>query len=141
MFLFNEIDEWFLVGRFNLHSDPFWEIAQFFQESGLQNELTSSTYTQGKYVMQRQGDVMSGWIDDGNGLILLGSVSDPTFTGPVTMQLRAAQGVRPTGFRSFSDLDVRYDNVVITADQIIPEPATLSLLILGALLTGRRQRS
>jgi len=97
--------------------------------------------TEGVFEIQREGQTLSALIDRGSGLELLGSASDSAFLGPVSLDIFAAQIVRPTGYRSFSEMDVRFDNFSVTAETIIPEPATLSLLVLGGVgLLRRRSR-
>jgi hypothetical protein len=95
----------------------------------------------GHYEIRRDGNTMSALFDDGSGLVLLGTLSDPGFAGPVHVNLYGAQIVNPTGYRPFTDLDVRFDGFSATADTVVlPEPATLSLLALGGLVALRRRR-
>ena len=92
----------------------------------------------GRLGLSREGQTLSGWIDGGAGMVLLGSVSSPQFLTPMNVQLFAAQvpngGVSEP--RPNSALDVRFDNLVI-----VPEPATLSLLMLGGLAVLRRRQA
>ncbi len=95
----------------------------------------------GRFQLERQANTMLAFVDIGAGMVPLGSYSDPAFGGPMTVQLYAAQVVRPaTGSRPFSALDVRYDNFYAEAEAIVPEPATLAALGRGVLgLTLRRR--
>jgi hypothetical protein len=94
---------------------------------------------EGRLEMTRSGSTVSGWIDNGSGMMLLGSQTSSRFLGSVTVELYGAQyasgNERPT-----NALDIRFDNLVVTADHITPEPATLSVLALAGLSLLRRRR-
>jgi len=79
---------------------------------------------------------MSAWIDRGSGPVLLASVSSPLFLGPANLDIAAAQL-----YDGHTALDLRFDNLNITADTIVPEPTTLSALILGCLFMFRNRRN
>ncbi len=86
----------------------------------------------GTFKLQRVGMETSAFLDYGTGMKDLGSVTDSAFSGPMTVRLIGTQMVRgSTGQRSFSALDIRFDNFQATADVIIPEPATLLLFATG----------
>ena len=100
----------------------------------------SDNSTYGKLGITRVGDTMSAWIDRGSGPILLGSLSSTEFLGPMKFQIYAAQVPSPNSDRPSTAIDVRFDNFSLTANTIIPEPATLLLLGLGGLVLRRRRR-
>lgn len=137
----------YTVGRHNLRGnssvgDP-WECTHFRAiQNGINTLIgTGDNYpdtANNSYLIGRQNGVISAFVNHGNGLISLGSVADPYNNKPISFELVAQQGVRPTGYRSFSALDVRYDNIVITADAIVPEPCTLLMLGLGGVLIRKR---
>jgi len=93
----------------------------------------------GKFGITRQGDTISAWLDRGNGLDLLGSFSSPNLDVPVYIHLIASQ-VPYSADRPHTALDVRYDNFTATADSIIPEPCTLSLLAIGGIALLRKRK-
>ena len=98
--------------------------------------------TAGRLGITREGSTMKAWIDRGSGPVLLGSLTSPDLLGPMDVAIYAAQAVNydvSPAARPHTALDVRFDNVDITADSIIPEPATLSLLVLGGLAMLRRR--
>jgi hypothetical protein len=91
--------------------------------------------TQGTFRITRSGETLSAWIDRGAGYILLGSETSAMLTGPADVQLLASQwpiDVGPPG-RPSTSLDVRYDNLSIVAETIVPEPSTLVILGIGAV--------
>jgi hypothetical protein len=95
--------------------------------------------TNGKLGITRLGQTVSAWIDGGNGLILLGSLTSPDFLGPIKLQIAASQQVAT--YRPSTALDVAFDNFTATADSIIiPEPMTVLLFGLGGLLVSRRKK-
>ena len=80
----------------------------------------------GKLGITREGQTVSGWIDRGSGPILVDSISDTWLLGPVNIRLWAAQVPGGAGKpRPSTALDVRFDNLSITAEEIIPGPPTL----------------
>lgn len=96
--------------------------------------------TSGRFRITRQDATMSAWIDRGSGFVLLGALTDTRYLGDAAVSLTADQVRRPwSDVRSCSSLDVRYDNLDIVADMVIPEPTTLSLLALGGLGILRRR--
>ncbi len=102
--------------------------------------LTRDEVMSGRLGITRQGQMMSVYLDRGNGLESLGTFSSTNFDAPVYIQLAAAQ-VPYSADRPHTSLDVRYDNFIVTADSIIgiPEPTSLFLLVLGCLRLLRRR--
>ena len=97
------------------------------------SNVSFDTATVGTYKIQRQGDTISGFINDGSGFVLLGQVTDPNLLAPISgIELLAAETPSPR----FQDaIDVRYDNFTVTADSITnaPEPSTFAMLAAGAI--------
>ncbi len=53
---------------------------------------------------------------------------------PMTVQLFASQGKNVAELdRSMTSLDISFDNLIIDADAIIPEPSSIALLAAGLL--------
>jgi hypothetical protein len=97
----------------------------------------------GRLLVSRVGENLSAFIDSGSGPVLLGSISSPELLGPMKVQLCAAQ-IPYSNTRPTTALDVRFDDFVVTADTIVPEPSTLILLDMGAFgllaYTWRRRK-
>lgn len=126
----------FSVLRFSTTYGQFVE--GYSYTTGLPFGEANDNTTTGKLGVSRQGTTMGAWIDRGSGPVLIGSLTDSAFAGPTTMLLFVSQA--PGGTRPHTALDVRFDNVSITADSIVPEPTTLSLLMLGGLAFTRIRR-
>jgi hypothetical protein len=93
----------------------------------------------GRLGITRSGSTLSAYLDRGSGPVSLGSVSSSLLVGSMNLQILASQAAEQTLGRPHTALDVRFDNVEITADSIVPEPTTLSLLLLGGLAMLRRR--
>jgi hypothetical protein len=101
---------------------------------------THDNTEQGKFGISRSGNTMSVWLDRGDGPVLFGSLSSDQFLGPVKLELSARNIVELPGVaRPTTALDIRFDNLTITADTIVPEPLTVGLLSLGSLVLLRRK--
>lgn len=94
----------------------------------------------GKLGITRAGSTLSAWIDRGSGPVFLGSLTSSLLVGPVNVQILASQVVEQPFGRPHTALDVRFDNFTVTADSIVPEPATLSLLAIGGIMIMQRRR-
>ena len=88
----------------------------------------------GRLGVTRQGQTLSAWIDRGVGPVLLGSATSANFEAPMNVQLMAAQmAAGSPQVRPSTAIDVRFDNVVMEAEGIVPEPSTVILFSIGAL--------
>lgn len=103
---------------------------------------------EGKYRITRSGSTISGLIDSPAGDSFSEIASLTGFSGPMTIQLFAAQGKdSPTSPRSTTALDISFDNLIIEADSIlqpVPEPSTYALAAIGLLgigIVGWRRRT
>jgi len=99
--------------------------------------------TEGLLGITRQGQTLSAWIDDGSGPVLVGSDTSPALAGPMRVFVEAAQQEYDPYTRPSTALDVRFNDISITADTITPEPSTLALLgagAVGVLAYGWRRR-
>ena len=90
---------------------------------------------QGDFIITRQAQTLSAWIDRGAGPILIGSQSSASFAGPAVVDLLAVQwlDLEHDNARPQTSLDVRFGNLVMEADSIVPEPSTIALLCMGAV--------
>ena len=95
--------------------------------------LTPDPTLQGSFSITRLGGTLSAWIDRGAGPVLLGSETSAQFEVPMSVQLLTTQVPTLTDVRPSTSLDVRFDNLSISADSIVPEPSTLILLCTGAV--------
>jgi hypothetical protein len=119
------------------YSEAWTEVNDVGHAIGGSQDSTMS----GRFILTRQEETLSAFIDRGAGPVLLGSEAAPDFLQPLYVEMYAAQVVRSaSGTRSFSALNIRWDNFTATADVITPEPATLSLLALGGVAVLRRRR-
>lgn len=100
---------------------------------------TSDSSTSEILGVTRTGSTMSAWYDRGNGPVVLGSVTSSSFLGPLQVELIIVQAVNYPLGRPHTALDVAIDNFTATADSIVPEPASLSLLALGGVALIRRR--
>jgi hypothetical protein len=132
-------DGFFIVCRHNRNNEGSYQYAQAGSVFGGNDVVLSAAVFDGtmvgRYKITRQGNTVSGFIDDGSGFVLLGQASDPRFLGTASDITLAAtdypdewQRPRPT-----YAIDVRYDNFMVTADTIVPEPSTILLLGYGGL--------
>ena len=99
--------------------------------------------TQGSFRITRSGTTLSAWIDRGAGFVLLGSETSTSFSGPANIEILADQ-VPDSISRPSTSLDVRFSELSVTAESIVPEPPSLILLGAGAIglfaWTLRRKR-
>lgn len=100
--------------------------------------INTSTTT-GKLKITRQGSLMSAYLNTGGSDIFLGQKSSSAFDGKAFVQVYAAHAQDYPFQRPNTALDVRFDNFTATADSIVPEPTSLSLLALGGLLLRKRK--
>jgi len=110
------------------------------QSGGLPLGAITENSTQGKLGVTRTGDTMSAWIDRGSGPILLASLSSTEFLGPIKFQVFGAQVPSPNLDRPSTELDIRFDNFLVTAETVVPEPATLLLLGFGSIALRKRKQ-
>jgi hypothetical protein len=118
----------YALGRHNLRigTGEIWERVHFRYNDGLIGDLETPA-TSARYRMWRVGDAMFASVTIADETTFLGSHSDGALAGPMQLYFLAEQGVRPTGYRSFSALEVHYDNVVITADSFLYPPLLADL--------------
>jgi hypothetical protein len=99
---------------------------------------SSCSLMSGRYQLQRSGDTIAvSFANSGSSLFTrLGEFNG--LSKPLLIQLYANQGINLVGSaRSATSLDVSFDNLLVVADQIqsIPEPSTLALLGIGAVIS------
>jgi hypothetical protein len=101
----------------------------------------SDFQNEGKFLITRVGNTIEGSIDHGQGAIRLGSLTADWILEDVQCRLWIAQYVNSeNNMRSLQSMDARFDNFYVLADEIIiPEPATLLLLGLGAVMLRRKR--
>lgn len=140
---------WFAVLKFSIDSGSS-SYREYFEGYSVPPSTpfgaTEDNSRTGTFKIQRVGTQVSAFVDHGDGMELLGSVTGSAFSGPVRVYMLGSQVVRgATGERPFCELDVRFDNFQATADQVVPEPATATLLVLGsgafALFRRRRMKA
>jgi hypothetical protein len=90
---------------------------------------------QGSFSLTRRGATLSAWIDRGSGPVLVASDTSSLFLGPAYIELLARQQSNANNSRPSNAIDVRYDNLSVTAEAIIPEPSTFVLLGMGVILS------
>jgi len=95
--------------------------------------VSADSTVQGQFGVTRQGQTLSAWIDRGEGPVLLGSETSAQFEAPMSVQLMVAQVAGLPDSRPSTPLDVRFDNISITADAIVPEPSAIVLLGIGVV--------
>lgn len=123
----------FEVLRFRLGNQNLLEV---FSDGPL--GVQSSTLTDGRYRVVRTGSSTSGFFAVGDSDTFTGIASVADYTGPVSVQLFAAQG-KNQGSRSTTPLDITFDNLIIEADMIkglVPEPSSIALVISGLAVLG-----
>lgn len=143
---------------FSIPETDFFEVLRFTRSDKAQKQwvegwssqpppyrqfgLAADSTLQGAFRITRSGETLSAWIDRGTGYVLIGSQTSPLFTEPATVQMIATQ-IAGTS-RPVTSLDVRFDNLSITAESIVPEPSTFALLGMGAIsmiiYTWRRRK-
>ncbi len=96
--------------------------------------VNADSTVNGRFGVTRQGQTLSAWIDRGAGPVLLGSATSTQFEAPMSVQLMAVQMASGSSPRPSTPLNVRFDNLVVEADSIVPEPSTLVFLFLGAFV-------
>jgi hypothetical protein len=126
---FNLIDSWLSVDR----------------QTGYGLGYVESNLMTGRYRISRVGSTVIGsYAESGSSdFTELGQTSG--FSGPVRIGLSAAQGEGVLGAsRSTTSLDISFNNLIVDADLIVPEPSTIVLLGMStfSLLTyaWRRRR-
>jgi len=102
---------------------------------------TTSSIIDGEYRLTRTGSTMTAEISNGGGFDTVWTGAG--YTGPAFVRLYGTQGKNPgSGTRSTTELDIRFDNLHIEADAIVPEPSTFAMAalgILGLFLVGKRR--
>jgi hypothetical protein len=140
------LNEAFLSVNFPLSDSSFWALHQADQSQGVLGWVSYPTSyhgfgyvpdstSHGTFELTRSGDTLSAWIDRGSGFVLIGSETSVFLTGPANIGLTVKQwpiDVGPTG-RPSTSLDVRFDNLSVVAESIVPEPSTIALLIVGGI--------
>jgi hypothetical protein len=112
-----------------------WVEGWSYDPTGGPNQIgpTPDSTLQGTFSITRLGGTLSAWIDRGAGPVLLGSETSALFEAPMSVQLYISQVPSLTDVRPSTALDVRFDNLSITAEAIVPEPSTMILLSMGAI--------
>jgi hypothetical protein len=94
---------------------------------------TPDATLQGSFSISRKGQTLSAWIDRGAGFVLIGSETLAQFEAPMSVLLYTSQVPNLSEVRPSTPLDVRFDNLSIVAEAIVPEPSALIMLGIGAI--------
>lgn len=90
--------------------------------------------------VSRSGATMTAWFDVGAGRQVLGDATANDYLGSAEIHLMGAQVCAAPQGRPHTAMDIAFDDFTVTAETIVPEPATLSLLVLGGLAMLKRWR-